>query len=103
ILAVVHEPAWHRDSAAEHRLERKNAARRIVFEHLAHHAGVEGFVPGLVAGNYPTDPGKVQVAVPGSHPADVTVRDACRALLERGVDEQVVGIGPGLRVEAIDD
>ena len=60
-------------------------------------------MPGFVAGNHPADPGQVRVAVPGRHPADVAVRDACRALLERGVDEQVVGIGPALRVEAIDD
>ena len=69
----------------------------------AHHARVERFVPGLVAGDHPADPGEVGVALPAGDPPDVAVRDARRTLLERRVDEEVVGIGLALRVEAVGD
>ena len=87
--------------AAQHRSKREDAARRIVLEHLGHHARVERLVPRFVAGNHAADPGEVRVTVPGGDPPDVAVRQARGALLKRGVHEEAVGIGPGLRIEAV--
>ena len=68
-----------------------------------HHARVERLVPRFVAGNHAADAGEVRVAVPGGDPPDVAVRQARGALLKRGVDEEAVGIGLGLRIEAVGD